>query len=67
MFLKRIRVAANGKRHTYWALVKSIRTVRGPRHQVVTYLGELCPSEQCGWAQVARIVERTPGLPACSM
>ena len=33
MFLKRVRVAANGKRHTYWALVKFIRTVRGLRHQ----------------------------------
>ena len=32
MFLKRIRVAVNGKRHTYWTLVKSIRAARGPRH-----------------------------------
>jgi transposase len=60
MFLKRIRVSTSGKKHAYWALVKSIRTVRGPRHQVVTYLGELCPSEQCGWAQVARIVDHCP-------
>ena len=50
MFLKRIRVTASGKRHTYWALVKSIRTARGPRHQVVAYLGELHPSEKAGWA-----------------
>ncbi len=50
MFLKRIRVAASGKRHTYWALVKYIRTARGPRHQVVAYLGELHPSEKAGWA-----------------
>ena len=46
MFLKRIRVPKNGKRHTYWALVKSVRTARGPRHQVVAYLGELHPSQQ---------------------
>ncbi len=60
MFLKRIRVTANGKRHTYWALVKSIRTARGPRHQVVAYLGELRPAEQAGWARVARIVDHRP-------
>ena len=58
MFLKRISVRKNGKRHTYWALVKSIRTARGPRHQVVTYLGELEPGEKAGWAQVARIAKR---------
>ncbi len=60
MFLKRIRVAAKGKRHTYWALVKSIRTARGPRHQVVAYLGELQPSQKAGWASVARIVNHRP-------
>ncbi|MFH1419327.1 MAG: IS1634 family transposase [Planctomycetota bacterium] len=60
MFLKRIRVVVSGKRHTYWALVKSVRTARGPRHQVVAYLGELQPSEKAGWAHVARIVSHRP-------
>ena len=60
MFLKRIRVPKNGKRHTYWALVKSVRTARGPRHQVVAYLGELHPSQQADWAHVARIVDHRP-------
>jgi len=60
MFLKRIRVPKNGKRHTYWSLVKSVRTARGPRHQVVAYLGELRPSEQADWAHVARIVDHCP-------
>jgi len=60
MFLKRIRVAVNGKRHTYWTLVKSIRTARGPRHRVVAYLGELRPAERAGWANVARIVNHRP-------
>ena len=45
MFLKRIRNRKNGKLHTYWALVKSVRTVRGPRHKVISYLGELKESE----------------------
>jgi len=60
MFLKRIRVPKNGKRHTFWALVKSVRTARGPRHQVVAYLGELHPSQQVDWAHVARIVDHRP-------
>jgi len=30
-----------GKERTYWALVKSVRTAPGPRHEVVCYLGEL--------------------------
>ena len=52
MFLKRITNRKNGKLHTYWALIKSIRTAKGPRHQTITYLGELGPSERAGWADV---------------
>jgi len=58
VFLKRISIRKNGKRHTYWALVKSVRTARGPRHQVVSYLGELEPGEKAGWAHVGRITRR---------
>lgn len=60
MFLKRLYRSKNGKRHTYWALVKSVRTARGPRHQVVSYLGELRPSERPGWAEVGRILDHRP-------
>lgn len=58
MFLKRISIRKNGSRHTYWALVESVRTARGPRHRVVSYLGELEPGEKAGWAQVGRITRR---------
>ena len=61
MFLKRIRVTSKeGKRRTYWALVKSVRTARGPRHQVVSYLGELQAGEKNEWANLARIVNNRP-------
>ncbi len=60
MFLKRVAVRKKGKRHTYWALVKSIRTARGPRHRIVAYLGELRLSERSGWAEVAGIVDHRP-------
>ena len=54
MFLKRLERRKNGKAHTYWALVESIRTAKGSRHRVVAYLGELKKRERCGWAQLGR-------------
>ena len=45
MFLRRYERRKHGKRHTYWALVESIRTARGSRQRVVAYLGELKKSE----------------------
>ena len=43
MYLRRCYRARDGKRHAYWALVKSVRTAKGPRQQVVAYLGRLSP------------------------
>lgn len=54
MFLKRLERRKNGKGHTYWALVESIRTAKGSRHRVVAYLGELKKSEKNGWGQLCR-------------
>ena len=51
MFLKAKVVRKSGKPHTYWQLVKSVRTANGPRHRVVGYLGELHPSEKSGGGQ----------------
>jgi transposase len=41
MFIRPCYRAKNGKRHAYWALVESVRTERGPRQQVVAYLGQM--------------------------
>jgi transposase len=41
MFLRKISINKDGKRHDYWALVESVRTERGPRHRVVSYLGDM--------------------------
>ncbi len=61
MFLKRINAKSKkGKKQTYWALVKSVRTATGPRHQVVSYLGELQAGEKSEWANLARIVNKRP-------
>ncbi|NLE61787.1 MAG: IS1634 family transposase [Planctomycetes bacterium] len=58
MFLRRYERRKSGKRHTYWALVESIRTDRGSRQRVVAYLGELKKSEQNGWAVLGRRLDR---------
>ncbi len=61
MFLKRINTKSKGgKRRTYWTLVKSVRTARGPRHQVVSYWGELRAGEKSEWVNLARIVNNRP-------
>ena len=49
MFLRRYHRTNDGKTHTYYALVESVRTEAGPRQRVVAYLGELNHDEQRRW------------------
>ena len=58
MFLRRYERHKRGKKHTYWALVESIRTAQGSRQRVVAYLGELKKSEQNGWAWLGRRLDK---------
>jgi len=58
MFLRRYERKKNGKRHTYWALVESIRTGRGSRQRMVAYLGELKKKERNGWVQLGRRLDK---------
>jgi transposase len=58
MFLKRLERRKSGKRHTYWALVESIRTARGSRHRVVAYLGNLRKSQRNGWSELGRRLDK---------
>lgn len=53
VYLRRCYRAREGKRHAYWALVKSVRTARGPRQQVVAYLGEMDAAGRLGMADAA--------------
>lgn len=41
MYLRHSTVKKNGKKHTYWRLVRSVRTGRKVRQETVAYLGEL--------------------------
>src|SRR6202023_955616 len=48
-FLRRYTRTKDGKQHTYYALVESLRTDAGPRQQVVAYLGELNHDQERRW------------------
>ena len=41
MFIRQCNRLIDGKRQSYWALVESRRTARGPRQRVVAWLGKL--------------------------
>jgi hypothetical protein len=40
MFLRRNRRLIDGEAYEYWTLVKTVRTARGPRPQIVATLGK---------------------------
>lgn len=58
MFLRKFSLDKDGKRHDYWALVESVRTERGPRQRVVSYLGDM---DEAGRLGIHHAVEK--GLP----
>ena len=53
MYLRRCHRSHDGRRHAYWALVKSVRTAKGPRQQVVAYLGDLDEAGRLGVLRAA--------------
>ena len=69
MFLRRYHRTKDGKTHTYYALVESVRTEAGPRQRVVAYLGELNHDEERRWQRTVVFHNRqgegssTPALP----
>ena len=57
MFLRKISTDKGGKRHDYWVLVESVRTERGPRHRVVSYLGDM---DEAGRLGIHHTIEKQP-------
>ena len=60
MFLRRHRKEAGGEAYEYWSLVKTVRTARGPRHQIVARLGKLDAAEiqrAHGWHDLEALLE----------
>jgi len=55
MFLRPNRRSKDGKDHTYWALVETVRTPDGPRQKTLCYLGELNTSTQARWLKTIEV------------
>jgi transposase len=53
MFLRAHHRSKDGKPHTYFTLVESKRTERGPRQRIVAELGELSADERRRWQRTA--------------
>src|ERR1700733_12458696 len=49
MFLRVHQRSKDGKAHSYWSLVETVRTSAGPRQRTLCYLGELNGSAQARW------------------
>ena len=54
-FLRPNRRSKDGKEHTYWSLVETIRTADGPRQRTLCYLGELNSSAQARWLKTVEV------------
>jgi transposase len=55
MFLRPNRRTKDGKDHTYWSLVETVRTADGPRQKTLCYLGELNDSSQARWLKTIEV------------
>jgi len=64
MFLRRNRRVVAGETYEYWTLVRTVRTAKGPRQEVVASLGklpELDRNARRGWEHIADLLEgRSP-------
>ena len=55
MFLRPNHRDKDGKEHTYWSLVESVRTPDGPRQKTLCHLGELNGSDQVRWLRTVEV------------
>ena len=55
MFLRSHERKKDGKDHTYWSLVETVRTRDGPRQRTLCYLGELNGSAQARWLKTIEV------------
>lgn len=55
MFLRVHHRIKDGKDHTYWSLVETLRTPAGPRQRTICYLGELNASAEARWRKTVRV------------
>ena len=55
MYLRELRPKKDGKEHSYWSLVETVRTPEGPRQRTLCYLGELNTSAQARWQKTLAV------------
>lgn len=55
MFLRANHRSKDGKEHTYWPLVESVRTPDGPRQRTLCHLGELNGSDHARWLRTVEV------------
>jgi transposase len=55
MFLRPNHRGKDGKQHTYWSLVESVRTPDGPRQRTLCHLGELNGTDQARWLKTVEV------------
>jgi transposase len=55
MFLRQHQRSKDGKAHSYWSLVETIRTSDGPRQRTICYLGELNGSAHARWQKTIEV------------
>src|SRR5438445_5496377 len=55
MFLRPNHRSKDGKEHTYWSLVESVRTPDGPRQRTLCHLGELNGSDESRWLRTVEV------------
>ncbi len=55
MFLRANLRNKDGKDHTYWSLVETVRTPDGPRQKTLCYLGELNSSARARWLTTVEV------------
>jgi hypothetical protein len=61
MFLRELRPKKDGKEHSYWSLVETVRTAEGPRQRTLCYLGELNSSAQGRWQKTMAVFNNEQG------
>ena len=55
MYLRELRPKKDGKEHSYWSLVETVRTPEGPRQRTLCYLGELNTSARARWQKTIAV------------
>jgi transposase len=60
MYLRKHTKRVDGEDYSYWSLVESVRTARGPRQRIVASIGKLPgldKEERIGWEEIRRILD----------